>query len=344
MSPSPPESRVSLGQLGLFGVLLGLLVCAMMVGLAVGTVTIPFGDTWRWLWSGASPDAVSPGQHTILYQLRLPRVLLGLASGCGLALCGCVMQGVFRNPLADPYLLGIAGGATTGAGLCIALGWSAIPLVTSLGAFGGGLVAVGLVYVIAQSQRGRFSNTTLILVGIAVGAMFGAITSFLTYFSGRDQLQQIIFWGMGDLGAVVWSRMLPLVVVLALSCLCLVWLAQDLNALALGDEMAQHLGINPQQRKQWLLGLTTLLTAAIVAVTGTIGFVGLIIPHMMRTLCGPDHRILLPASGLAGGVFLVLCDALARTAMRPLELPVGLITALCGAPFFLYLLRQQTKR
>lgn len=320
---------------------LGLL-CALglvsFLALAYGTVSIPFQELIAALWGTSS---ARPAHSTIIWQLRIPRLIAGLLTGYSLALAGCVMQGVFRNPLADPYLLGVAGGATSGAALCIALGYAALPFVLPISAFVGGSLAVGCVFIVAQSRWGRFSNTTLILVGVAVGAMFGSITSFLTFFVGNEQLQQIVFWTMGDLGALTWSQ-IPLLFGIVTLCSLGIWMfTRELDALALGEVMAQHLGLRPVYIKRILLGWITLLTAITVATVGTIGFVGLLVPHIVRLVCGPRHRLLLPLSGLTGALFLVLCDTLARTILQPHELPVGLITSLCGAPFFLYLLRHQ---
>lgn len=323
-------------------VLMLALLLSSFCSILFGAAALPIDELLNALF-GFQSDHVRKSTAIILWQIRLPRLLTGWLVGSSLALTGSMMQGVFRNPLADPYLLGIAGGATSGAAACIAMGWGGHTLLVTLGAFVGALGAVSLVFLIAQSRLGQLGHTTLILVGIAVGAMFSALTSFLTYFAEGQALQQIVFWSMGDLGAGRWSQLLPLGLLLV-ACGLPIWaLARELDALTLGDDMAQHLGISPTKTRLLLLGLGTLLTAAVVAVAGTIGFVGLIIPHMMRLICGPQHRLLLPASALAGALFLVLCDTSARLLMRPLELPVGLITSLFGAPFFLYLLRHQTR-
>ncbi|TNE51364.1 MAG: iron ABC transporter permease [Deltaproteobacteria bacterium] len=314
--------------------LLILLLLSMVMGVVWGSVSIPWPAFWSALWGeGESTNAV------IVWKLRMPRVLLGACVGYALGLCGAVMQGVFRNPLAEPYLLGIAGGSTAGAALVFALGLGHLTLLLPMGAFVGGLLAMSLVYSIAHAHVLRLSNTTLILAGVAVGSVFASFTSFLMFFSSREQLQQVIFWLMGSLASARWEPLGGLAVVVALGSVVLLSRGRELNAMALGDDMAQHLGIHPLQLKRLLLLVATLLTSASVAFSGTIGFVGLVVPHAVRLVMGPDHRWLLPISGLTGAVFLVLCDLLARTVLPPMELPVGLITALFGAPFFLYLLR-----
>jgi iron complex transport system permease protein len=240
--------------------------------------------------------------------------------------------------------LGIAGGATTGAAIVFAIGWEHHVLLLPLGAFLGGMLAITLVYQIIQHSVRLISNDSLILAGIAIGAIFSSITSFLMFFSSREQLQQVIFWMMGSLSGAQWSYLLPLALILLVGSAILFSLARELNAMALGDDMAQHLGIHPVWLKRILLLVTTMLTSAAVAFSGTIGFVGLLVPHATRLLIGPDHRWLLPLSGMAGAIFLVLCDWAARVVLRPAELPVGLISALLGAPFFLYLLRTYRTR
>jgi iron complex transport system permease protein len=316
--------------------LVGAILVASFFSLSTGAVSI----SWSQLWSLLTNASASETNAIIVLKLRLPRLLTGLLAGSSLALAGCVMQGVFRNPLAEPYLLGVASGATSGAAVCIALGLATLPFVLPGAALLGSMMAVSLVFLLAQHTTSNQSNTTLILVGIAVGAMFSALTSFMIFFSQRDQLQQLIFWSMGDLGGLTLPQLLPLSVVLLAAALLTYRYHQELDAMTLGEEMARHLGVAITRIKYTLLGLSTVMTALIVAGTGTIGFVGLIIPHLMRLLCGPHHRLLMPASALAGAAFLVGSDTLARQIARPHELPVGLITSLFGAPFFLFLLKK----
>ncbi len=329
---------------GLTFAVLGSLALASLLGAVIlGPVPIPLGESLALIFR---PDGSL--QSAIVREIRLPRALLGFAVGGALALAGAALQGLFRNPLADPYILGIAGGATTGAAIVIALGLGrrASPVALPLGAFLGGLLAASLVYQLAKTraQPGRSTPRTspfsLILAGVALGAAFASVTSFIIFFTAGDRrLSEILFWGMGSLGRASWPYLWAMLPVAALGLLLLQVMARELNALALGEEGAQHLGLEPEHFKKALLGVTTLLTSTAVAFAGTIGFVGLITPHIIRLILGPDHRSLLPASALAGGIFLIWADAAARTVMRPAELPLGVITALIGAPFFLYLLR-----
>lgn len=323
----------------LFVALAALAAFSLIAAATIGPVSIPLRESLHLLFHS---DSSSKLHGQIIHQIRLPRVLLGFLVGLSLALSGGAMQGLFRNPLASPYILGIAGGASAGAAAAIALGLRG-PLALPLGAFLGGSLAVILVYRLAQTKAGRSSGFGLILAGVALGAAFAAITSFLLFITAGDRrLSEILFWTMGGLGRANWRYLWALLPVVALGTLFLQIVARDLNALSLGEEGAQHLGIEPERLKKILLGVTTILTSTAVAFAGTIGFVGLITPHVMRLLLGPDHRSLLPATAISGGIFLVWADAAARTVMRPAELPVGIITALIGAPFFLYLLRTRT--
>ncbi|WP_372365523.1 FecCD family ABC transporter permease [Candidatus Uabimicrobium sp. HlEnr_7] len=278
----------------------------------------------------------------ILLHIRLPRAILAALVGFSLAFCGTIMQGIFRNPLADPYLLGIASGATAGATMMIVLGFS-LSLMMPIGAFLGAIFSVAITYLIAQSQWGSFSNVTLILSGVAMGAMFSSITTFFIFISEDEQLRHIMFWIMGSLANSRWLWIFYLSILLAIVVIIANFLSKQLDALSLGDDMAFHLGVNPAFIKKLLLLLATILTAAVVCVSGTIGFVGIIIPHTSRLLFGSSHKKLLIASGFMGAIFLVFCDILSRTIAAPVEIPIGIITAIFGAPFFLYLLIHHKK-
>ncbi|MCZ6792922.1 MAG: iron ABC transporter permease [Planctomycetota bacterium] len=330
-------------SLAVIGTLALLLVVVAAASAAVGEVYLPLGEQVRFVLSGVglSDAAELPAMHEQILRIRLPRILLGLVVGCALALSGGVMQGVFRNPLADPYLLGVSSGATAGAASAIALGFSGQSLPISLGALAGGFLAVSLVYGLSVTRLGKLSDYTLILSGIAIAALFGALTSFLIFiFSEGEELRQIIFWMLGSLdGASLDLELLSVMLLVLAGALLVQVFARDLNAHMLGDDMAAHLGVDPQLLKKILLLVCTLLTATVVSMAGVIGFVGLIVPHAIRLAFGPDHRLLLPAAGLAGATFLVLCDTASRTVL-PYEVPVGIITALFGAPFLLYLLRR----
>ncbi|MHA1977371.1 MAG: FecCD family ABC transporter permease [Candidatus Hodarchaeales archaeon] len=282
----------------------------------------------------------------IVWDLRLPRILMGALVGMALAVAGTVMQALFRNPMADPYIIGLASGASVGASIAIVAGGSLFFLAgytLPIFAFGGALITITLVYYISNI-RGTISIDTLLLSGITVGSFMAAITSFMTYISG-EYLRPIVFWLMGGLSLVEgdWeSVLIAALVIIPSSFLCLLF-ARPLNLLLLGEESAQFRGLEVIKIQRLLLILATLMTAVSVAFTGVIGFVGLIIPHLVRLITGPDHRILLPVSALSGATFLILADVMAKTIIYPTELPVGIITAFCGAPFFLYLLRKYKK-
>ena len=316
--------------------LLIILLFFMVLGVGfVGTMSIPWKKVFANLVGQASHDIDS--EWKVLVYIRLPRVILGAIVGFSLAFCGTVMQGIFRNPLADPYLLGIASGATAGATIAILIGIGTT-IFLPLGAFIGGAISVAVAYSIAYSKTGHFSNTSLILAGVAMGALFSSVTTFAILIAENQQLRHILFWMMGSLAMAKWSWivyiLIPLIIVVKITSS----FQEQLNALSLGDEMAFHLGIHPINLKRLLLGLTTILTASVVCVCGTIGFVGLIVPHTTRMIFGANHKNTLIASGLIGASFLVGCDILARTVASPNEIPIGVVTSMFGAPFFLYLL------
>lgn len=283
----------------------------------------------------------SPPQATIIRQIRVPRVLMGYFVGLSLGIAGGVMQGLFLNPLASPYILGIASGASAGAAAAISFNLRQLfgPVALPGGAFLGSLLVVLIVYKLAKVREGRTSIYTLILTGVALGAFFSALTSLLIFLASAEGVREIVFWTLGGLGRSEWAYFYILLPVVALCGLLIVIFSRDLNVLALGEEKASYLGIETETVKKILLFAATLLTSTSIAFTGTIGFVGLITPHAVRLFTGPDHRFLLPATALVGGLFLLWTDAAARTIVQPIELPVGIITAFFGAPFFLYLLR-----
>lgn len=287
-------------------------------------------------WTRLFDYSVSPGHETIVRGIRLPRITLAAIVGFALAAAGTVMQGFFRNPMADPSIIGVSSGAALGAVAFIVLPLANLyGLGLQLAAFTGALIAAFVVYTIATTNQ-RTPVATLLLAGIAVQTFLGAIISYLILRSG-DSMEQAVFWLMGRLHNSTWTDVglsLPFVLVFYA---ILTLYARDLNVLLLGEEDAATLGISVERTKQILLAASSVITAAAVAVSGVIGFVGLIVPHMMRLLVGPDHRILLPTSALAGASFLVITDTVARTGA--VEVPVGIVTAALGAPFFLYLLR-----
>ncbi len=284
---------------------------------------------------------VSPATETIIFQIRLPRILLGVLVGAGLAVAGVALQALFRNPMADPYTLGVSFGATLGATIAvmmpITLEWLGVSFMTIL-AFIGALVAVYIVYTISK-VRGRVPIETLLLAGLAVGALLSALTMTLMLYSG-ESAQKILFWIAGGLSARGWPHVEVALVCVIIGVVVLYLFARELNVMMGGEEPARHLGVEVETIKKIILAASTLVAAAVVAVSGLIAFVGLVVPHMMRMVVGPDHRVLIPASLLAGGIILTLSDTAARMVVVPGELPVGVITAVFGAPFFLYLIRK----
>ncbi len=315
------------------------LVAAIIICLSIGVVSIPFDQVISILFGGGSER----DRHIVL-NLRLPRVLLGVIVGASLAVAGATMQGLFRNPMASPSVIGISAGAAFGASLALVLGVSwvsgafAIPAMAFLFAF----ITLFLVYAVSRDRRGYVPVETLLLAGIAIGALFNALVSALQYFAG-DKLSGVVFWLMGGLNNATWDQILISVPAAILGCSIIMMLSRDLNAIMVGEEQAGNLGINVNQVRMILLLAASLVTAIAVSVAGTIGFVGLIIPHVLRILVGPDHRVLLPTSIIGGALFMVATDTLARTIISPAELPVGIITSIMGAPFFIYLLMSRKK-
>ena len=331
-------------------------LCGALVAVIVTSATLGYADIGpldvayvllNWIrlptigstglsWTRPFDFEVASSTELIVQGIRLPRIILGAIVGFALALAGTVMQGFFRNPMADPSIIGVSSGAAVGAVAFIVLPLS-IPFGRTGFAFMGALVAAFVVYAIA-TDGGRTPVATLLLAGIAVQTFLGAVISFLLLHAG-DNLETAVYWLMGHLHDSTWSRVgASLPIVLAFFVVLLAY-ARDLNVLLLGEEDAHTLGIEVERTKRILLATSSIVTAAAVSVAGVIGFVGLIVPHMMRLVVGPDHRILLPTSALAGAVFLVATDTVARSG--PAEIPVGIITAAIGAPFFLYLLRKR---
>ena len=322
-----------------------LLPVVALLSLTVGTVSISWVEALRTVVGSSSATQID----TILFDIRLPRILLAIFVGAVLASTGAVMQGLFRNPLADPSLIGVSSGASVGASLMIVTAGGFIQggalvgiSLVSIGAFVGGFTATLLVYRLATSGMGT-SVTTMLLAGIAIGALAGALNSLLSYFSDNDMLRQISLWQMGNLSGASWLKVSIMGVVTILLMGLFPRDSRALNALLLGESEARHLGINVQRVKRRLIVLTALGVGVSVAVAGLVGFVGLIMPHIIRLMIGPDHRWLIPASGLAGAILLVVADSLARVVVIPAELPTGILTAILGAPFFVALLLQQRK-
>ena len=319
---------------------------AVLVAVATGAVSISLADvtaTLVGLWRGEEADQAS----MILMQIRLPRALLAGLVGAVLAISGAAMQGLFRNPLADPSLIGVTAGASLGGGLAIyvvgtgVVGYAGLTVV-SAGAFLGGLIAVILVYRLATTGNST-SVATMLLAGIAITALAGAASNILDFYVPNEALRRISLWRMGGLEGATYTRVLVAAGVAVVVVGCLPRLATALNALLLGESEARHLGIDIDRVKVKLIILVTVGVGTSVALAGTIAFVGLVVPHMMRMLIGADHRFLLPASALAGALLLVIADTLARLVLAPTELPVGIVTAIIGVPFFMSLLRQRAQ-
>ncbi len=322
-----------------------LLGITIVVTLGIGSTQITFSTLFQILLAKLPLIHIEPtwtsNTEIIILDIRLPRLLLAGLVGAALAVAGTTYQGLFRNPLADPYLIGVAQGAALGAiiGFMLPISWQigSIPVLAFIGA----VSAAAMVYTVAKVGK-TLPMTTLILAGVAIGAFLSAITSYLMIASG-DRLHGIISWLLGSFSLTSWWQV-AMVTPYILVGITIIWLyARPLNVMQLDEEQAQQLGINVEQVKLILLGAATLITAAAVCFCGIIGFVGIIIPHAMRLIWGPDHRFLLPLATLAGAIFLILADTAARTMLAPTEVPIGVITAFLGAPFFLYLLRQKKR-
>ena len=325
----------------LYSSLIVLLFASMGLGLGLGAVEVSLGD----LLAALSGNGGSTKEALIINQIRLPRVILAALIGSILAASGAAMQGLFRNPLADPSLIGVTAGASLGASLAIVAGAGfgaglAGLSLTSLGAFLGGLVSVLFVYRLASSESGT-SVATMLLAGIAITALAGSLTNLLEFHADNHSLRRISLWRMGGLDGANFTRVHIALLTTVTLAVFLPRYSNALNALLLGESEARHLGIEVEKVKKVLVVLTALAVGVSVALAGTIAFVGLIVPHMMRMLAGPNHRHLLPLSALAGAILLVLADAISRTIIAPTELPIGVVTALLGVPFFISLLRQR---
>jgi iron complex transport system permease protein len=291
------------------------------------------------------PWAYDPTQQAVLLAIRLPRACLGLLAGAALAASGAALQGLFRNPLADPGLIGVSTGAALAAAAAIVLGGmvaASMPIGLSgsmlpVAAFAGGLCATLVVYRIASCD-GRTEVATMLLAGVALNAIAGAGLGLLVFASNDQQLRDLNFWLLGSLGGVTWDRLLPAAPFILLPTVLLPLLARQLNAFLLGETEALHLGFEVERVKRWIILLAALAVGASVALTGIIGFVGLVVPHLVRLMIGPDHRALMPASVLLGAALLLIADLFARTIVLPAELPVGILTSCIGGPFFLWLL------
>lgn len=321
-------------------------VAMFAASIMTGAANASLGNVLQWLlgMEGAE-QALSARDRIIILDIRLPRAVMGLLVGASLAVSGTIMQGLFRNPLADPALVGISSGASLGAVLTIVLGSSlfgalfavfgfyALPVAAFLGC----LLTTLLLYRIA-TRSGQTSVATMLLAGIALAALANAVTGVLIFIADDKQLRDLTFWGLGSLAGANWTKILSAGPIIAAALAVVPFLARGLNALTLGEATAFHMGVPVQRLKNIAIVSVAALTGASVAVSGGIGFVGIVVPHVLRLMIGPDHRYLLPASALLGGTLLIFADMIARTIVPPAELPIGIITAFVGAPFFLWIL------
>ncbi len=338
-----PQGDRSLRSAVVLGGLVGLVLAACLVSLGSG----PTGVGLRELIDYATGNAerLAAQDRVVLEAVRLPRTALGLLVGAGLAVSGAMMQGLFRNPLADPGIVGVTSGAALAAVVAIVLGPTLLlPLTQLFGnqflplmAFGGALLNTWVLYLVA-TRDGRTSTTALILTGIAIGALSAAVMGMMIFLADDRQLRDITFWSLGSLGGATFGRVLSILPFVAAVMLIIPLVARGLDALVLGDAAAFHMGVPVQRLKKLVIIAVAAACGSTVAVAGSIGFVGIIVPHLLRLVMGPSHRFLLIGSALGGGALLLIADSVARTVAAPAELPIGVITALFGAPVFLFLL------
>ncbi|MEO6274314.1 MAG: iron ABC transporter permease [Rhodoferax sp.] len=324
-----------------------LVLLSLLTASARGAYAIDLADILKTLWAAASGGLDGSPEQLVFLNIRLPRLLLGLAAGAGLGMAGALMQGLFRNPLADPGLIGVSSGAALAAGITIVLGSHYFPdLPRSLGswtlvvmAFAGSLAVTVLIYLLAQSEGGTRVGL-MMLAGVAINALAGAGLGYLTFLASDEQLRSIQFWLLGSLGGARWSAVMLVFTIVLIAVAAGITCARPLNAIALGEAQAALLGVDVERTKRRAIAITALAVGAVTATTGMIGFVGLLAPHCVRLVAGPDHRIVLPGSAMLGAALVLLADSVARTAVQPAELPLGVLTAFVGVPFFLLLLRQ----
>jgi len=317
-----------------------LVAAASLASLAVGATPVALPEL-RALVTGGALDATA---RVVLWDIRAPRLCLGLMVGAALAVSGALMQGLFRNPLADPGIVGVSAGAGLGAIAAIVLG-SSVPWLsalagihlTPLAAFAGGWLSVILLYRVS-TRGGRTSVATMLLAGIALAALAGAVSGILIYMADDAQLRDLTFWGLGSLSGATWAKLAAGAPFIAAALATAPFLARGLNGLALGEAAAHHLGVPVEAMKRTAILAVAAATGAAVALSGGIGFIGIVVPHLLRLATGPDHRMLLPNAALLGGALLVLADLIARTIVAPAELPIGIVTAILGSPIFLWIL------
>jgi len=349
-----PAARGSVGRRWIVPILALLLVATTLTSATVGSVRIGWSDLFATILrevSGRSAVVPDEPHASVLFAIRLPRLALGVLVGAGLGVSGAAMQGVFRNPLVDPGLLGISSGAALGAAATIVLGakvahglpLTAAPYILPAASF---VAALGAVLVVERIARvgDRTAVGALLLAGIAVNALAFAQTGLLTYLANDAQLRTLTFWSLGSLGGATWATLRAVAIFCFVPLAILVRYARPLNALLLGEAEAKHLGFDVERTKRVVVVCTAILVGACVASSGIVGFVGLVVPHLVRLIVGPDHRAVLPSSALLGATLLTAADAIARTVVSPGELPLGIVTATVGAPFFVALLLRERRR
>lgn len=320
------------------------LVVVTFAALAIGAFPVSLSQIWGSIVHGITGQDQVDTAGSVLWDIRMPRVLLAIVVGASLASAGAIMQGIFANPLAEPAIVGVSSGAAVAAVVAIFLGLTALGTwMLPLAAFIGGILVTFMVYTLSR-VNGRSEVLTLVLVGIAVNAFAGALIGLVMSVSNDAQLRSITFWNLGSLSTATWGSVLSVLPFAILGIIAMPWLAHRLDLLALGERAAAHLGVNVESFRRWSIVLVAMLTAAAVAVSGIIAFVGLVVPHTARLIVGPGHKLLLPVSALTGATLLVLADVISRTAVEPREIPIGVLTALVGAPVFFFLLRREHKR
>ncbi|MEW8997180.1 MAG: iron chelate uptake ABC transporter family permease subunit [Thermoanaerobacter sp.] len=312
-----------------FGTAFSLLVFTMILSISAGAVKIPLQEILNVFLGGGSETS-----RTIILNLRLPRAIESAIVGMGLSVVGTFFQGLLRNPMADPYVLGVSSGAAFGATIAIILGLGIFGL--SFMAFVTSLITVFFVYTISRTGT-RVSMTTMLLAGIAISAFMSAIISLMMLLN-HDEFSRIVFWTMGGFSLINWNSVVFSTPIIIIGSFMMYVFSRDVNAILTGEEVAEHLGVNTELVKKIILVTGSLVTATAVSVGGIIGFVGLIVPHISRLIVGPDNRVLVPFSAISGAIFLTFADLLARVILKPMEIPIGIITAAFGGPFFLYLL------
>ena len=322
--------------------LLGLLCVVSAASLTTGASGVSLAEV---VSTGARGEELDLVTRTVLFDIRMPRLIMGVLVGAALAVSGAVMQGLFRNPLADPGLVGVGAGAGLGAITAIVLG-SLLPLgmqevvgyfLVPFAAFFGGWATTILLYVVSTS-RGKTSVAVMLLAGIALGALTGAVSGILVYMADDQQLRDLTCWGLGSLAGATWAKLVVAAPLIFVAVAASPFLAHSLNGLALGEAAASHLGIPVQRMKTIAILTVAAAVGAAVAVSGGIGFIGIVVPHLLRIAVGPDHRFLLPNSAVLGAILLIVADMISRTIIAPAELPIGIVTAVIGGPFFLWIL------